>query len=166
MSNQSRDAALKKYYLEGKSRQQAMDLVGITNSNSMSSASNRLKLHWSWPLKNRKSGETPQKAALAKPAPGGFMKNQEAPIVRRSSMTLVPGPTPALSAFENQPLPAEQKAQMVAAVVPVVKKLRPLQDSDFLVGGKHSPFPKPSADLPFETIAYIARHLYEKPHGQ
>ncbi len=57
--SKERDRLLRRYYREGKSRQEAMSLTGITNTNSMSSASGRLNLHWSWPKNARLTGIAP-----------------------------------------------------------------------------------------------------------
>lgn len=80
----ARDKLLKKYYLGGKGRQETMSLLGITNNNSMSSYSSRLKLHWSWPLANRKSGVAPRKIPAT--IRGGLTRGQQR---RQSAPTLV-----------------------------------------------------------------------------
>ena len=43
------------------------------------------------------------------------------------------------------------------------RRERGYTEEDFNIGGDHSPFPKPTDDCPFDIIAYIARHMYEKP---
>lgn len=43
------------------------------------------------------------------------------------------------------------------------RRERGYQDSDFNIGGHCSPFPAPTKELPFETIAYWVREMYEKP---
>ena len=67
MDQFTRDREMKKYYLDGKSRQETMRHLGITNTNSMSSASSRLGLHWSWPFENRRSGIEPLSAQTQGP---------------------------------------------------------------------------------------------------
>jgi hypothetical protein len=62
--NKIRDQQLKKFYLEGGSRQAAMQRFGVTKNNSMSSWSSRLGLHWRWPLENRRSGKPPEHTKL------------------------------------------------------------------------------------------------------
>jgi hypothetical protein len=78
MSPAMRDHLLKKYYLEGRSRQWTMQKLGITNTNSMSSVSARLYLHWSWPLENRKSGLKPGRSMTPAARPRTRTLNRKA----------------------------------------------------------------------------------------
>ena len=41
------------------------------------------------------------------------------------------------------------------------KHERGYDNADLQFGGRMSPYPAPSKKLPFETIAFIARHMYE-----
>ena len=106
---------LKELYLRGESRQKAMEVAGITNNNTMSGKSNRLKLYWRWPLKNRISGIAPvgmtgnsdtllarkiksksmQKAALVAPPP--------APEIPAPAAAAKPETIPSSSPFKPSP---------------------------------------------------------------
>lgn len=56
---------LRKLYFEGKTRKEAMEACNLA-TNQIASQSTQLKLHWSWPLENRKSGQPPD---ILPPAP-------------------------------------------------------------------------------------------------
>ena len=97
----ARDETLKRIYLEGGSRQEAMRATGITNTNVMSSASSRLGLRWSWQLQNRKSGVEPKKSRAT----------------HKSPMPLeTPAKKPQLKHFEDRPLPTAEKQKLIDEV--------------------------------------------------
>ena len=160
MTPKTRDHLLKKYYLEDKSRQWTMQKLSIKNTNSMSSHSSRLGLHWSWSLENRKSGIAPTSktkvsvaAAPRKPRTGDQGGGTAHALMARPSL-------PAADPQTSDHTGAETGA--IETMLPMrEKRLREFQDSDFNIGGIRSPYPAPSKELPFKDIAYIARHLYE-----
>src|SRR5580700_5495524 len=82
MLSSERDLAPKQLYLAGKTRRAAMDELGIMNTNSMSSASSRLGLHWSWPMANRQCSTAP----LVKPSRKVSVRKR----ATRESTTVVP----------------------------------------------------------------------------
>lgn len=59
--SEDRKELAKKLYLEGKTRKEAMKLLGIASNHVMSGLSSSLGLHWGWPLSNRRSGQEPVK---------------------------------------------------------------------------------------------------------
>ncbi len=166
MVDQARDNTLKRIYLAGGSRQEAMQASGITNTNSMSSASNRLNLHWKWPLSNRQSGEAPLLTKQTRPARGGFADTVKKPakkpaVIHKSSMLLEP---PAkkeaeIGQFENAKLPADQKDRLIDQVE-LSKPLGPVSPLHL-----SDAFPKPEeCGLTERDLFWIAQ-LYVRDFG-
>ena len=167
MKKSTRDAEMKKLYLAGASRQDTMRRLGITNNNSMSSASSRLGLYWSWPLENRRSGIQPLSAQRSGPKRegdrgGGIVNSIKQRMSRdNDSAAAVLETPPNVPIYE--PGSAPKKYGKSPRVSARERHERGYQDEDLVFGGRLSPYPAPSKGLPFETIAFIARHMYEKP---
>lgn len=158
----TRDRKMKQSYLEGKSRQETMKELGITNTNSMSSASSRLRLHWSWPLEHRKSGIKPLSAQTVGPRKpeqtgGGTVHSIRARQESRIGPDIeVPADAPLYQAGS-----APKRYGESPSVLTRQRQERGYQDADYNIGGERSPWPAPSKKLPFNDIVFLIRHLYE-----
>lgn len=154
----TRDRKMKQFYLEGKSRQETMKELGITNTNSMSSASSRLQLHWSWPLEHRRSGIPPLSAQTVGPRKpsqtgGGLVTSIQARASRvkepanievDASAPLYETPSPMRRHYGKQTLLSERQ-----------KHERGVVDES------NSAMPEPKGEVTKEDILFLQRHLYE-----
>lgn len=146
MDSFARDAELKRYYLEGKSRQETMQELGITNTNTMSSASSRLGMYWKWPLENRKSGIKPMSAQTQGPRKpqqtgGGTVTSIKARISRVAAPVKLEIDLDA-PLYQAGSAPTRYgKSPMVSARE---RHERGYQNTDIEFGGRLSPFPTPS----------------------
>ena len=168
--NTKRDLEIKAFYLAGGSRASAMEKWSL-KTNQMAGVSTRLNMYWSWPIENRRSGIQPiqrmpqaPSALPSKPRYGDRGGGTIHSIKARESNTSdtakpvaqVPSDAPLYEAGSMR----RQYGRPVG-VSTRQRRERGLQDDDFNIGGAHSPYPEPTKDCPFETIAYIARHWYE-----
>ena len=120
-------------------------------------------MHWSWPLQNRRSGIPPLSAQTAGPRKpsqtgGGTITSIKARASRitgperlevAADAPLYETPSPLRRNYGQQTLLSERQ-----------KHERGYDNTDLQFGGRMSPYPAPSKKLPFETIAFIARHMY------
>jgi len=147
MDQFTRDREMKKYYLDGKSRQETMRHLGITNTNSMSSASSRLGLHWSWPFENRRSGIEPLSAQTEGPRKpsetgGGLVTS----IMARASRVTGPAnlEVDANAPLYETPSPLRRNYGQQTLLSERQKHERGYDNADLQFGGRLSPFPTPS----------------------
>lgn len=164
------DSRLIDLYRAGATRQSAMKTLGFS-TNTISSHSHRLGLYWAWPLANRLSGVAPPPAPQQpkpEPAPkpstittdrrknngGGTMASIRA---RQAYLDRAVPQNPSTSR-EIEPSRISPKAS--GFVTSCQKRQRGYIDSDFYIGGSHSPFPAPTAEVPLELIHFIATKMY------
>ena len=132
--NEKRDLEIKAYYLAGGNRKSAMERWKI-RTGQLAGISPRLNMYWKRSLENRRNGN-----------------DSAAPILETLSDA---------SLYQAGSIPRRYGRPL--SVLTRERRKRGLQDDDFNIGGAHSPYPEPTKDCPFETIAYIAREMYEKP---
>jgi len=165
--NDKRDLEIKAYYLAGGNRKSAMKRWGLTTG-QLAGISTRLKMYWKRPIENRRNGIEPLSAQQHGPRKAG---DRGGGIVNSVKQRKSRDNDSAAPVLENQPdAPLYQAGSMrrqygmPLSVSTRERTARGYQDTDFNIGGALSPFPEPTKDCPFETIAYIAREeMYEKP---
>ena len=156
-ANEKRDLEIKSYYLAGGDRAEAMQRWKITTG-QLAGISTRLKMHWSWPLQNRRSGIPPLSAQTAGPRKpsqtgGGTITS----IKARASRTTGPA---TIEVAPDAPLYLDaaltrRRYRPSTLLSERQKHERGVVDED------NRAMPEPKDEVTKEDILFLQRHMYE-----
>lgn len=153
---------IKKLYLEGKSRKEAMEACNIS-TNQMASQSTQLNLHWSWPLANRQSGQAPvgyQPKTIYRAAAGTRSKPR---ATSASPTRTAPFRPPAAAKAQEAPPKPEPVAEDEPA--PVLPRRRHLRVTGWVPSAEKRRRGLADMDTPHIGSSEAERYLYSKLYG-